>query len=61
MNSENLSEGSGHMASWSIQHLPFKLICFLDFQEVDYLAYFCPAEYVYRVDRPKETHPVGRD
>jgi hypothetical protein len=31
------------------------------FQEVEYLAYFCPAEYVYRVDRPKETHPVGRD
>ncbi len=34
---------------------------FFRFQEVEYLAYFCPAEYVYRVDRPKETHPVGRD
>jgi hypothetical protein len=62
MNSENLSEVSGHIASWSVQQLLFKLICFfLHFQEVEYLAYFCPAEYVYRVDRPKETHPVGRD
>jgi hypothetical protein len=41
--------------------VPFKLIFFLGFQEVEYLAYFCPAQYVYRVDRPKETHPVGRD
>uniref|UniRef100_H2RXU6 Chromosome 11 open reading frame 54 n=1 Tax=Takifugu rubripes TaxID=31033 RepID=H2RXU6_TAKRU len=28
---------------------------------VEYLGYFMPAEFVYRVDRPKETHGVGRD
>ncbi|KAK7915865.1 hypothetical protein WMY93_011626 [Mugilogobius chulae] len=28
---------------------------------VEYVGYFMPAEYVYRVDRPKETHGVGRD
>ncbi|CAN9501632.1 unnamed protein product [Ophioblennius macclurei] len=28
---------------------------------VEYLGYFMPAEYVYRIDRPKETHEVGRD
>lgn len=28
---------------------------------VEYVGYFLPAEYVYRIDRPKETHAVGRD
>lgn len=28
---------------------------------VEYLGYFMPAEFVYRIDRPKETHNVGRD
>uniref|UniRef100_A0A8C6UL09 Chromosome 11 open reading frame 54 n=1 Tax=Neogobius melanostomus TaxID=47308 RepID=A0A8C6UL09_9GOBI len=28
---------------------------------VEYVGYFLPAEYVYRIDRPKETHGVGRD
>ncbi|CAJ1064360.1 ester hydrolase C11orf54 homolog [Xyrichtys novacula] len=28
---------------------------------VEYLGYFLPAEYVYRIDRPKETHKVGRE
>ncbi|KAF3706649.1 Ester hydrolase C11orf54 -like protein [Channa argus] len=28
---------------------------------VEYLGYFLPAEFVYRIDRPKETHGVGRD
>ncbi|XP_073336067.1 ester hydrolase C11orf54 homolog [Pagrus major] len=28
---------------------------------VEYLGYFMPAEFVYRIDRPKETHGVGRD
>ncbi|XP_034033694.1 ester hydrolase C11orf54 homolog [Thalassophryne amazonica] len=28
---------------------------------VEYLGYFMPAEYVYRIDRPKETHSVGRE
>ncbi|XP_061819328.1 ester hydrolase C11orf54 homolog isoform X2 [Nerophis lumbriciformis] len=28
---------------------------------VEYLGYFMPAEFVYRIDRPKETHTVGRD
>lgn len=28
---------------------------------VEYLGYFLPAERVYRIDRPKETHLVGRD
>uniref|UniRef100_A0A3Q3AIF6 Chromosome 11 open reading frame 54 n=1 Tax=Kryptolebias marmoratus TaxID=37003 RepID=A0A3Q3AIF6_KRYMA len=28
---------------------------------VEYLGYFMPAEFVYRIDRPKETHKVGRD
>ncbi|XP_028278018.1 ester hydrolase C11orf54 homolog [Parambassis ranga] len=28
---------------------------------VEYLGYFVPAEFVYRIDRPKETHKVGRD
>ncbi|XP_072301675.1 ester hydrolase C11orf54 homolog [Eucyclogobius newberryi] len=28
---------------------------------VEYVGYFMPAEYVYRIDRPKETHEVGRD
>ncbi|XP_038618035.1 ester hydrolase C11orf54 homolog [Tachyglossus aculeatus] len=26
-----------------------------------YLGYFLPAEFLYRIDRPKETHLVGRD
>ena len=29
-------------------------------QEVEYLGYYSLAEYSYRVDRPKETHMVGR-
>uniref|UniRef100_A0A3Q1F308 Chromosome 11 open reading frame 54 n=1 Tax=Acanthochromis polyacanthus TaxID=80966 RepID=A0A3Q1F308_9TELE len=28
---------------------------------VEYLGYFMPAQFVYRIDRPKETHKVGRD
>ncbi|KAM9332926.1 ester hydrolase C11orf54 homolog isoform 1-T1 [Pholidichthys leucotaenia] len=28
---------------------------------VEYLGYFMPAEFVYRIDRPEETHNVGRD
>lgn len=28
---------------------------------VEYVGYFLPAEYVYRIDRPKDTHLVGRD
>ncbi|XP_030648286.1 ester hydrolase C11orf54 homolog [Chanos chanos] len=28
---------------------------------VEYLGYFLPAEYIYRIDRPKETHQIGRD
>ncbi|XP_019750783.1 ester hydrolase C11orf54 homolog isoform X2 [Hippocampus comes] len=28
---------------------------------VEYLGYFVPAEFMYRIDRPKETHAVGRD
>uniref|UniRef100_A0A8D0H8V1 Chromosome 11 open reading frame 54 n=1 Tax=Sphenodon punctatus TaxID=8508 RepID=A0A8D0H8V1_SPHPU len=28
---------------------------------VQYLGYFVPAEFLFRIDRPKETHLVGRD
>lgn len=28
---------------------------------VEYLGYFMPAEFVYRIDRPSETHEIGRD
>lgn len=28
---------------------------------VEYLGYFMPAEFLYRVDRPKETNRIGRD
>ncbi|XP_035290074.1 ester hydrolase C11orf54 homolog [Anguilla anguilla] len=28
---------------------------------VEYLGYFLPAEFIYRVDRPKTTHVIGRD
>uniref|UniRef100_A0A8C7XWH0 Chromosome 11 open reading frame 54 n=1 Tax=Oryzias sinensis TaxID=183150 RepID=A0A8C7XWH0_9TELE len=28
---------------------------------VEYLGYFLPAEFVYRIDRPTQTHAVGRD
>ncbi|KAF2982447.1 hypothetical protein EK904_014901 [Melospiza melodia maxima] len=28
---------------------------------VQYLGYFQPAELLFRIDRPQETHPVGRD
>ncbi|XP_077597203.1 ester hydrolase C11orf54 homolog [Stigmatopora nigra] len=30
-------------------------------ESVEYLGYFVPAEYIYRIDRPKDTHAVGRD
>ncbi|XP_048349109.1 ester hydrolase C11orf54 homolog [Sphaerodactylus townsendi] len=30
-------------------------------ETVEYLGYFTPAEYLFRIDRPKETHMVGRD
>ncbi|XP_077197560.1 ester hydrolase C11orf54 homolog [Paroedura picta] len=30
-------------------------------EDVEYLGYFAPAEYLFRIDRPKETHMVGRD
>ncbi|KAF4113497.1 ester hydrolase C11orf54 homolog [Onychostoma macrolepis] len=28
---------------------------------VEYLGYFLPAEFIYRIDRPTETHSIGRD
>ncbi|KTG42451.1 hypothetical protein cypCar_00024613 [Cyprinus carpio] len=28
---------------------------------VEYLGYFLPAEFIYRIDRPTETHNIGRD
>nr|XP_060461339.1 ester hydrolase C11orf54 homolog isoform X3 [Panthera onca]XP_060461340.1 ester hydrolase C11orf54 homolog isoform X3 [Panthera onca] len=28
---------------------------------VEYLGYFLPAEFLYRIDQPKETHSIGRD
>ncbi|XP_003468610.2 ester hydrolase C11orf54 homolog [Cavia porcellus] len=28
---------------------------------VEYLGYFSPAEFLYRIDQPKETHGFGRD
>ncbi|XP_034865278.1 ester hydrolase C11orf54 homolog isoform X2 [Mirounga leonina] len=28
---------------------------------VEYLGYFLPAEFLYRIDQPKETHSFGRD
>ncbi|XP_029375721.1 ester hydrolase C11orf54 homolog [Echeneis naucrates] len=30
-------------------------------ENVEYLGYFMPAEFIYRIDRPKESHVVGRD
>ncbi|XP_078588340.1 ester hydrolase C11orf54 homolog [Branchiostoma floridae x Branchiostoma japonicum] len=30
-------------------------------EEVEYRGYFLPAEYIYRVDRPKVSHMIGRD
>ena len=29
--------------------------------EIEYLGYFVPAEYIYRIDRPEITHGIGRD
>ena len=29
-------------------------------EEVSYLGYFVPAEYIYRIDRPPSTHMIGR-
>ncbi|KAG7483764.1 hypothetical protein MATL_G00041850 [Megalops atlanticus] len=28
---------------------------------VEYLGYFMPAEFIYRIDRPQNTHVIGRD
>jgi len=28
---------------------------------VEYVGYYNVAEYIYRIDQPKETHNVGRD
>ncbi|XP_069932881.1 ester hydrolase C11orf54 homolog isoform X2 [Oryctolagus cuniculus] len=28
---------------------------------VEYLGYFLPAEFLYRIDQPEETHSIGRD
>lgn len=28
---------------------------------VEYQGYFLPAEFIYRIDRPKDTHKIGRD
>nr|XP_011744217.1 ester hydrolase C11orf54 homolog [Macaca nemestrina] len=28
---------------------------------VEYLGYFLPAEFLYRIDQPKESHSIGRD
>ncbi|XP_045673985.1 ester hydrolase C11orf54 homolog isoform X2 [Phyllostomus hastatus] len=30
-------------------------------ETVEYLGYFLPAEFLYRIDQPKETHSFGRD
>lgn len=30
-------------------------------QEIEYLGYFSPAEFIYRIDGPTETHMIGRD
>ncbi|KAH0625202.1 hypothetical protein JD844_033428 [Phrynosoma platyrhinos] len=30
-------------------------------ETVEYLGYFMPAEFLFRIDRPKDTHMVGRD
>ncbi|XP_028662647.2 ester hydrolase C11orf54 homolog isoform X1 [Erpetoichthys calabaricus] len=30
-------------------------------ESVEYLGYFLPAEFLYRIDRPKETHQIGRE
>lgn len=30
-------------------------------ETVEYLGYFVLAEFLFRIDRPKETHMVGRD
>ena len=30
-------------------------------QEIEYLGYFSPAELIYRIDAPTETHMIGRD
>uniref|UniRef100_A0A8D0BTA0 Chromosome 11 open reading frame 54 n=1 Tax=Salvator merianae TaxID=96440 RepID=A0A8D0BTA0_SALMN len=30
-------------------------------ETVEYLGYFVPAEFLFRIDRPKETHMIGRD
>jgi len=30
-------------------------------EQIEYVGYFAPAEYIYRLDRPKETHDIGRD
>ncbi|XP_061484812.1 ester hydrolase C11orf54 homolog [Rhineura floridana] len=30
-------------------------------ETVEYLGYFLPAEFLFRIDRPKETHMIGRD
>ena len=29
--------------------------------EIQYEGYFCPAEFIYRLDAPKVTHNIGRD
>ena len=29
--------------------------------EIEYIGYFSPAEFIFRIDRPKETHDIGRD
>jgi len=30
-------------------------------QDVEYVGYFAPAEFIYRIDRPEITHQIGRD
>jgi hypothetical protein len=30
-------------------------------EEVEYIGYYTPGEFIYRVDRPEETHALGRD
>ena len=30
-------------------------------EEIEYLGYFSPAEHIYRIDAPTETHMIGRD
>ena len=30
-------------------------------EEIEYVGYYAPAEFIYRLDRPLQTHQIGRD